>query len=85
MPDIYQPPMTALPHATFVELWPMALSELRHQMTKATFNAWLADSYVLAPISSLSRLIIAVPVCPGVAHVSFASRHRPYSGGDSRA
>lgn len=42
------------------ELWRVALAELRLQMTKATYNAWLADSYVLAPLSQLTCLVVMV-------------------------
>lgn len=54
------PSYSPLPYTTPDELWQMALSELQHQMTKATFNTWLADSYVLTPVSNLHTLVIAV-------------------------
>ena len=41
-------------------LWPLALSELKQQMTKATFNAWLVDSRVVPEASSPVFLIISV-------------------------
>ena len=49
-----------LPYTTPDELWQTALSELCGQMTKATFNAWLADSRVLTAISTLQTLVIVV-------------------------
>ena len=49
-----------LPYTTPDELWQTALSELRGQMTKATFNSWLADSRVLTEVSTLHSLVIAV-------------------------
>lgn len=50
------PPLSATPDA----LWRAALLELQPQMLKATYNAWLADSRVLAPYSRLTSLVIAV-------------------------
>jgi hypothetical protein len=41
-------------------LWPLALGELKQQMTKATFNAWLADSQVIPEASSPIFLVISV-------------------------
>jgi hypothetical protein len=41
-------------------LWPMALGELKQQMTKATFNAWLVDSHVIPEASSPAFLVVAV-------------------------
>ena len=41
-------------------LWPMALSELKQQMTKATFNTWLVDSRVVPEASSPAFLVVAV-------------------------
>lgn len=42
------------------DLWPLALTELRQQMAKATFNAWLVDSRVIASASSPTFLVISV-------------------------
>ncbi len=42
------------------ELWRIALAELRLQMTKATYNAWLADSHLLTPLSHLTCLVVGV-------------------------
>lgn len=52
-------PLLPPPHAPET-LWQIALSELKHQMTKATFNAWLVDSRVLPGASSPAFLVIAV-------------------------
>lgn len=41
-------------------LWPIALGELKQQMTKATFNAWLVDSRVIPEASSPVFLVVAV-------------------------
>lgn len=41
-------------------LWPIALGELKQQMTKATFNTWLVDSRVIPEASSLVFLVISV-------------------------
>jgi hypothetical protein len=54
------PSYSPLPYTTPDELWQMALSDLRYQMTKATFNTWLADSHVLTPVSNRHTLVIAV-------------------------
>lgn len=42
------------------DLWQLALTELRQQMTKATFNTWLVDSYVLADASTPIFWIVVV-------------------------
>ena len=47
------------PHASET-LWQIALGELRQQMTKATFNAWLEDSRVIPRASSPVFLVVAV-------------------------
>ena len=41
-------------------LWPLALSELKQQMTKATFNTWLVDSRVVPEASNPAFLVVAV-------------------------
>ena len=41
-------------------LWPLALGELKQQMTKATFNTWLVDSQVIPEASSPTFLVISV-------------------------
>lgn len=41
-------------------LWQITLSELKHQMARATFNAWLIDSRVIPEASSSVFLIISV-------------------------
>ena len=41
-------------------LWPLALGELKPQMTKATFNTWLVDSQVIPEASSPTFLVISV-------------------------
>ncbi len=58
--QIYQQPTIAPLAYTPDELWPMALAELRLQMTKATFNTWLADSCVITEASHLPFLVISV-------------------------
>lgn len=52
-------PLLPPPHApeTF---WQIALNELKHQMTKATFNAWLVDSRVIPGASSPVFFVVAV-------------------------
>ena len=55
-----QQPAPTLPAYTPDALWSAALVELRLQMTKTTFNAWLADSYVIATASQLPFLVISV-------------------------
>ena len=52
-------PFLPPPH-TPETLWPIALGELKQQMTKATFNAWLVDSGVIPEASSPTFLVIAV-------------------------
>lgn len=42
------------------ELWQITLFELRLQMTKATFNTWLADSCVLTTASTPDFWVIVV-------------------------
>ncbi len=42
------------------ELWRTTLFELRLQMTKATFNTWLADSFILASASTPVFWVIVV-------------------------
>jgi hypothetical protein len=42
------------------ELWQRALKELRLQMTKATYQAWLAHSYVIESTNLTAGLIVAV-------------------------
>ena len=49
-----------LPNHAPGELWQIALFELRLQMTKATFNTWLADSCVLATASTPHFWVIVV-------------------------
>jgi chromosomal replication initiation ATPase DnaA len=49
-----------LPTHAPVALWQVALVELRRQMTKATFNAWLADSCVLTTASTPIFWVIVV-------------------------
>ncbi len=53
-------PTTTPPSYSPHELWQTALTELRQQMCEATFNLWLADSQVIAKVSHLSRMVIAV-------------------------
>ena len=53
-------PATAPPHWVPAELWPLALAELRLQMTKATFHALLADSVLLAEASQDLFLVVVV-------------------------
>lgn len=52
-------PFLPLPYATEI-LWPLALGELKQQMTKATFNTWLVDSQVIPEASSPTFLVISV-------------------------
>jgi chromosomal replication initiation ATPase DnaA len=42
------------------ELWRTTLFELRLQMTKATFNTWLADSFLLPAASSPAFWVVVV-------------------------
>ena len=42
------------------QLWPLALAELKHQMTRATFNAWLVDSHLVPRASRPTFFVIAV-------------------------
>lgn len=49
-----------LPNHAPGELWQIALFELRLQMTKATFNTWLADSCVLTTASTPHFWVIVV-------------------------
>lgn len=50
----------SLPTPVPGELWQIALVELRLQMTKATFNTWLADSCVLTTASTSDFWVIVV-------------------------
>jgi hypothetical protein len=52
-------PLLSPPHAPET-LWQIALSELKQQMTRATFNAWLVDSRVIPEASSPAFLVIVV-------------------------
>lgn len=52
-------PFLPLPYAPET-LWQIALGELKQQMTKATFNTWLVDSYVIPGASSPVFLVVAV-------------------------
>lgn len=54
-----QRPLLPPPHAPEI-LWQIALGELKHQMTKDTFNAWLVDSRVIPAASSPAFLVVAV-------------------------
>jgi chromosomal replication initiation ATPase DnaA len=60
MKRLLQQPVVPLCARTPDDLWRLALTELRHQMTKATFNTWLADSYVLADASTPIFWIVVV-------------------------
>lgn len=51
---------TYLPHDELGELWRTTLFELRLQMTKATFNTWLADSFILTAASTPAFWVIVV-------------------------
>ena len=42
------------------KLWRLALAELRQQMTKATFNAWLVDSCILTAPSTPTFWVVVV-------------------------
>lgn len=55
-----QQSVSSPPAYTPDELWPAALAELRLQMTKATFNAWLVDSWVISTASQLPFLVVSV-------------------------
>ena len=48
------------PHDELGELWRTTLFELRLQMTKATFNTWLADSFILTAASTTAFWVIVV-------------------------
>ncbi|MCZ7673810.1 MAG: hypothetical protein M5U34_45170 [Chloroflexi bacterium] len=52
-------PLLSPPYSPEI-LWPIALGELKQQMTKATFNAWLVDSRVIPGASSPVFLVVAV-------------------------
>ena len=52
-------PLLPPPHAPGT-LWKIALGELKRQITKATFNAWLVDSRVVPEASSPAFLVISV-------------------------
>ena len=47
-------------HDMLGDLWQLALDELRLQMTKATFNTWLADSCILTAASTPIFWVIVV-------------------------
>lgn len=42
------------------DLWRLTLAELRQQMTKATFNAWLVDSSILTAPSTPAFWVVVV-------------------------
>ena len=42
------------------KLWPLVLAELRHQMTKTTFNTLLVDSHVLTAPSTPTFWVVVV-------------------------
>jgi chromosomal replication initiation ATPase DnaA len=54
-----QRPLLPPPHVPET-LWQIALGELKQQMTKDTFNAWLVDSRVIPGASSPAFLVVAV-------------------------
>lgn len=47
-------------HDVLGELWRTTLFELRLQMTQATFNTWLADSFILTAASTPTFWVIVV-------------------------
>ena len=49
-------PLVAAPD----KLWPLVLADLRHQMTKATFNTWLVDSRILIAPSTPTFWVVVV-------------------------
>ncbi|MEW5985036.1 MAG: DnaA N-terminal domain-containing protein [Chloroflexota bacterium] len=53
-------PLPPLPYSP-VALWQKTLSELQHQMTKATFALWLADTEVVAEAGTPLALTVSVP------------------------
>jgi hypothetical protein len=55
-PKAERPPPSYSPET----LWQMALNDLRFQMTKATFNNWLAGSSILTSASSPVFLVVVV-------------------------
>ena len=57
--SITDPLPTYVPNAAN-ELWQATLFELRLQMTKATYNTWLADSCLLATASTPHFWVIVV-------------------------
>jgi len=42
------------------KLWPLVLANLRQQMTRATFNTWLADSRILTAPSTPTFWVVVV-------------------------
>ena len=42
------------------KLWPLVLADLRQQMTRATFNTWLADSRILTAPSTPTFWVVVV-------------------------
>jgi chromosomal replication initiation ATPase DnaA len=55
-----QQPAHPLPAYTPEELWHLVLAELRQQMTKTTFNAWLVDSCILSTSSTSAFWVVVV-------------------------
>ena len=55
-----QQPAHPLPAYTPDKLWRLALVELRRQMTKTTFNAWLVDSSILTASSTPVFWVVVV-------------------------
>ncbi|MCP4422826.1 MAG: hypothetical protein GY805_39960 [Chloroflexi bacterium] len=70
-----QSPATIPPSYSLHKLWQMALTELRSQMCAATFNLWLADSQVMAEVSTLNFIVVAV--CNKFAEEWLTYRLRP--------
>lgn len=52
--------MPSPPYLSPEDLWRAALADLEKQMSKATYYAWLAGSYVLAEVSTPEILVILV-------------------------
>jgi chromosomal replication initiation ATPase DnaA len=56
----FHQPVLPLPAYTPDKLWLLALEELRHQMTKTTFNHVLLGSYLLTTASTSAFWVIVV-------------------------
>lgn len=60
LPKLPQPSTFPPPCYAPGDLWRLTLAELRQQMTKATFNAWLVDSCILTAPSTPTFWVVVV-------------------------